>query len=69
MHTPMTDHEEEEEKEKKSRTEHEVKLSLERSASLVDEMSREENVLRARLQKMGVERDGLYKQVARWNFI
>jgi hypothetical protein len=65
LHTPSTDQEDEEERDfKKPLPEQQhVKQTLERSVSLVNEMSREENLLRARLKKMEIERTGLYSQV------
>lgn len=65
LQTPSTDQEDEEERDsrKSLRDQQHVKQTLERSVSLVNEMSREENVLRARLKKMETERTGLYTQV------
>jgi hypothetical protein len=65
LQTPSTDQEDEEERDSRRslRDQQHVKQTLERSVSLVNEMSREENVLRARLKKMETERTGLYTQV------
>jgi hypothetical protein len=69
LKSPSTDHEQDAEEDKGSSTktiaDRQVKQSLERSVSLVNEMSREENILRARLKKMEAERAGLYAQVPR----
>jgi hypothetical protein len=66
LKSPSTDHEHDpEEEERGPRADQQVKQTLERSVSLVNEMSREENILRARLKKMETERAGLYAQVPR----